>query len=47
MKKYLQVVVKKKKKGVEEDEIILVKYSYLSLILNYINQGKGLMKDDF
>ena len=47
MKKYLQIVIKKKEEGVEKDEVVLVKYFYLSLILNYINQGKGLMKDNF
>ena len=47
IEKYLQIVVKKKEEEVEEDEVILVKCSYLSLILNYINQSKGLMKDDF
>jgi len=47
MEKYLQVIVKKKEEGVEENEVVLVKYSYLNLILNYINQNKGLMKDDF
>ncbi len=37
IEKYLQVVIKKKEEEIEKDEVVLVKCSYLSLILNYIN----------